>query len=246
MEINGIKIDGDNIIKAIEYNYPNGIIHPSVIKKNKIYNYLILFGIRISTCDTSMTDDMIGGVRLKKSFLGDDYWEVLLSDATTDPSPFWLQKPMPSAKSLGGTAWVKEGQYKFALSGDYYGYPSFRPTEPIPVYRWQPTQAQVNDALARKTTLGKEFELAKINGKVKLGTSPDTLIHRTWRTSGLVNESAGCQVFADNGALITLSNWAKLHIKLYKNNSFVYTLLSKEEFTKSNETSKFSYNIIKF
>jgi len=100
MEIGNIKLNGETIIKAIEYNYPNGIIHPSVIQKNKIYTYVILFGIRFATCDSSMPDDVIGAVRLKKRFIldGGDYWEILLSGGSTDPSPYYLENPMVDAK----------------------------------------------------------------------------------------------------------------------------------------------------
>lgn len=239
MEIDGIKIDGDSIVRAIEYTYPSGIIFPSAVKKNNVYLFTFLFGIRVSTCDTKMPDDIIGGVRLRKGFLGRNEWEIILSDATTDPSPYWLEKPMADAKSLGGTAWVKEGQYEYQLSS-YRDYPAFRPVYPIPVYRWSPTKSQINIAKSSGKSLSADFEMAKNNGQAKLSTSLDTLIHRTWRTSNLVNESAGCQVFANNGALITLAQWANIHIKSKYDPNFVYTLLSKDDFLAANK-NQFSF-----
>ena len=241
MDINGIELTGESIVRAIKYNYPKGIIHPDVIEKNKIYNYVILFGIRFATCDSSMPDDFIGAIRLRKRFLigGGDYWEILLSGASTDPSPYYLENAMIDAKYLGGTAWVHEGQYKYFLdSAGFKGEPAFRPFKPVKVYRWSPTDKEIKEARARKTPLSAEFEFAKMNGKVKISTSPDTLIHRSWGLNRYYKDSAGCQVFADNRTLRTLASWAKEHIKLYKENSFVYTLFNKDEFINANAESK--------
>ncbi len=240
MEINGIKLDGASIVRAIEYNYPKGMINPSAIEKNKIYNYVILFGIRFATCDTSIPDDAIGAIRLKKRFLiaGGDYWEILLSGASTDPSPYYLENAMVDAKYLGGTAWVHEGQYKYYLGGDFKGEPAFRPTKPMKVYRWSPSEEEIKQAKARKSPLSAEFEFAKLNGKVKISLSSDTLIHRSWGTNKYYRDSAGCQVFADNRSLRTLESWAKQHIKMYKENSFVYTLFSKSQFVDANVQNK--------
>lgn len=237
MKIGNVTLNGESIVKAIEYNYPKGIIHPSVIKKNKIYNYVILFGIRFATCDSGIPDDFIGAIRLKKRFLiaGGDYWEMLLSGASTDPSPYYLENPMVDAKYLGGTAWVVEGQYNYYLGGDFKGEPAFRPIKPMKVYRWSPSDQEIKQAKARKSPLSAEFEFAKMNGKVKISTSVDTLIHRSWGTSKYYKDSAGCQVFADNRTLRTLESWAKQHIKMYKENKFVYTLFTKSEFMNAND-----------
>lgn len=240
MKIENIPINGNTIAHAITYNYPppNGNINLNAIITNKWYNYLVLFGIRVTTCDTSMPDDLIGGIRLKKAFFGGifggDYWEICVSNGSTDPSPYWLTNPMSDAARYGGTAWVKEGQYLYRkrYSG-FKGYPAFEPINPIDVYRWKPTQTQVRDAKAKKLDLGSEFENAKIMGQVIESKSVDTLIHRTW-SNKLYMDSAGCQVFGDNDALVTLSNWAKQHKDIYKTNSFSYTLLTKEQFVTSN------------
>lgn len=131
---------------------------------------------------------------------------------------------------MGGTAWVAEGQYIYGLGPKYFGYPSFVPLKPVKVYRWKPTQAQIKDAKAKKIELSAEFEKAKEKGQIIIGTSDSVFIHRTWTPNSLYKDSAGCQVFANNGSLVTLTNWAIEHKNIYKKNSFSYTLLTKEDF----------------
>ena len=239
MKINGIELNGDAIVRAIKATYPNGKINLEAIEKNKLYNYLFLFGVRVATCNTSVPDDAIGGIRLQRGLLGYDYWETIYSEATTDPTPYWLLNPMSDAAKYGGTAWVIEGQWNYSLGGDFKGYPCFRPKEKISVYRWTPTKAQIADAKKNKTALSAEFELDKKSGKVKLGTSIDTLIHRSWTSTNLYKDSAGCQVFANNGALNKMYSWAKKHYSIYKTNDFVYTLLTKEQFSAANNLKEY-------
>lgn len=235
LEINGVKLTGDNVAKAIDYNYPNGLVNCAAIQKKNWYNYLVLFGIRVQTCDTSVPDDVIGGIRLKKGFLGYDYWEMIMVDATTDPTPSYLAKPMADAKSLGGTAWVVEGQYAYYHPKALFdGYPQFRPLKPVSVYRWNPTQKEVSDSLRKNIPLSAAFEQAKLDGKVKMSATDSVLIHRSWSRNKLSNDSAGCQVFADNGALLTISKWAVQHENIYKSNIFSYTLFTKEQFANEN------------
>jgi hypothetical protein len=241
MKIEKISINGDTIARAITQNYypPSGNINLNAIITNKWYNYLVLFGIRVSTCDTSMPDDLIGGIRLRKPFFGGifggDYWEICVSNGSTDPSPYWITNPLSDAARYGGTAWVKEGQYLYRKrNSGFEGYPAFEPINPINVYRWSPTKAQIQDAKAKKLDLSVEFEIAKNSGQIIESTSNDTLIHRTW-SNKLYKDSAGCQVFGDNDALITLSSWASQHRKIYKSNSFSYTLLTKDQFVNPNK-----------
>jgi hypothetical protein len=252
MKIENIPIDGQSVANAIMYNYPNGLVNLNSIKERKLYDYLILFGIRVSTCDTSMPDDLIGGIRLKKSFFGGlfggDYWDICVSNGSTDPSPYWLTNPMSDAAQYGGTAWVKEGQYVYRKRyGGFMGYPAFEPMLPINVYRWKPSQQQINDAKAKKVDLSSEFEIAKSMGQVIDSTSNDTLIHRTW-SNKLYKDSAGCQVFGDNDALITLSKWAQTSIELRYGNAFFYTLLTKDQFVNANTNLSMlsqAYNLFK-
>jgi hypothetical protein len=233
LDINGVKITGDNVAKAIDYNFPGGLVNCAAIKKNNWYNYLILFGIRVQTCDTSAPDDVIGGIRLRKGFFGYDSWEMIMVDATTDPTPSYLRTPMKDAKSLGGTAWVVEGQYAYYHPTNYFdGYPQFRPVNPVAVYRWNPTQKEINELTKKGIPLSSGFEQAKANGKVKIDATASVLIHRSWSNNKLSNDSAGCQVFADNGALLKIHQWALIHQKLYKSNVFAYNLFTKEQFAK--------------
>ena len=241
MKIDGkVKVNGDTVVKAIMSTYPNGRINLDAIAKNKLYDYLFLFGIRVATCNTGLPDDAIGGIRLKKNLLGNDYWEIIFSEATTDPTPYWLVNPMSDAAKAGGTAWVIEGQWNYGMGGNFKGHPSFRPKESISVYRWKPTQAQINDARKNRTPLSADFKKAKESGQVKIGKSIDTLIHRSWSSTSLFKDSAGCQVFANNGALNTMYSWAKKHISIYKKNDFVYTLLTKEQFLSANSLPEIS------
>jgi len=248
LEINKIKITGETIANAIDYNYPTGIINMAAIKKNKLYNYLVLWGVRVATCDTSMPDDAIGGIRLKKDFFGNDYWEIVFSEGTTDPTPYWLQNPMSDAKVYGGTAWVAEGQYLYSKGyGSFQGYPFFAPINPVKVYRWTPSASQIALAKKNKLALSNAFESAKSSNQVKISDTTTVLIHRSWSPKNLYKDSAGCQVFADNGALTKMTKWASEHIKIYGKNSFAYTLLTKEQFTMPNQGYTGSiFDLLKF
>ena len=250
MKIEGVEISGQRIANAIDYTYPNGIINLAAIKKNKLYNYLVLWGVRVATCDTSMPDDAIGGIRLKKDFFGTDYWEIIFSEGTTDPTPYWLQNPMSDAKAYGGTAWVAEGQYLYSKGyGSFQGYPFFAPINPVKVYRWTPSAKQISLSKNNQLALSNAFESMKDLGQVKISDSLSVLIHRSWSPKNLYKDSAGCQVFADNGALTKLTKWASEHIKIYGKNSFAYTLLTKEQFTMSNPsftTSNTIFDLLKF
>jgi hypothetical protein len=233
MFVEHIPIDGDTIAKAIMSTYPRGKINLDEIKKNKLYNYVVLFGIRLETCDSGLMDDAIGGIRLRKSLtpLVDDYWEIIKSNATTDPTPYWLINSIDAIPAKYGTAWTVEGQYGFYPAGNFKGYPSFRPVDPITVYRWKPSKAEIKSG----KPLSSFFEAAKARGEVKI-VAPTTsiLIHRSWGSSS--RNSAGCQVFSDNSALTRLYSWGLLHNKLFKT-PMIYTLLTKNQFVNANKNS---------
>jgi len=223
MNIENIEINGDTISNAIRKYYPNYI---NLVESQQLFNYVLIFGIRVATCDTGLPDDFLGAIRLEKSLVtGNPFWNYLLTNGTTDPSPEYLVKTIDKqARLAGGTAWVRDGQHiYYKLSGGYKGYPAFAPKDKVEVYRWMPKSP------------GEKFDISK----AKLSTSIDCFIHRSWSPSSqrLSYDSAGCQVFRNNDLLIDLAKWADLHIKMYKLNSFTYTLLTKDQFVKSNSIS---------
>jgi hypothetical protein len=227
--INGIDINATTLGNAYKRYYPNEY---NDVVNNKLIFYTLLFGIRTSTCDTSLPDDLIGAIRM-------NYFanmEVVVSDASTDPSPKNLKTLFDAeARAKGGTAWVKEGQHLYRYYGTnhptYKPLPSFYPIKPMTVYRWSPSQQDIQNWEKNKVPLSKRFEEAKRNGQAKISTSNDTMIHKTWSSDKLWADSAGCQVLRDKTVLKTLGDWASEHLKKKYTDIFTYTLFSAEEFT---------------
>lgn len=191
------------MVEAIRFYYPATI---NDIEKNKRYNYISLFGIRVDTCDTGKADDVIGCVWMNA--LG--VWCSLICAASTDPSPYYIDNPKTDAAKAGGTAWVKEGQYAYCLVNNWKGFSAFRPLQPIPVYR-MPS--------------GQGLDITK----AVLSTSNDTLIHRSWGSVVFKKDSAGCNILKNNQELEKIATMAREHIKKYKLNVFTYTLLTKQQ-----------------
>jgi hypothetical protein len=213
MTIEGVSVNGENVKKAIEKFYPETF---KTVEQNKLFGYFFLFGIRVSTCDTAVPDDIIGGIRFVPTLFGDGEFEIEVSDGTTDPSPYYMKNIFDSeARAKGGTAWMKEGQYLYRLYGDWKGYPAFAPVNATPVYRWMPR------------TPDEKFDPTK----ARLSDSVSCLIHRSWGKEKFYKDSAGCQVLKNNESLKVLEKWAKGHLRL-KNypRYFKYTLLTKEQF----------------
>jgi len=236
-KIEGITINSDSLIKCYKRFYPATY---SIIEKN-LFHYLHLFGIRISTCDTSLPDDLIGGFRVNRL----NFNESVLSAGSTDPSPKNLATLYDKeAIAKGGTAFVVEGQYEYkyiGLSKRWGGLPAFCPVSPVKSYRWSPTPESVN---AWKNGKGKPlselFETAVKNKKVKISTSTDVCIHRAGKDKKkLYGDSAGCQVLTDHDALSKLGVWANDHISKNYKNSFTYTLFTKEQFIQANKSTSF-------
>jgi hypothetical protein len=241
--IEGVPIVSSTVVNGIEFAYPNTL---KSIVDNKLYAYLTLFAIRISTCDTGQPDDWIGGIRLMPSATG-DYWQMELSHASVDPSPNYLRTTFDAqSKAKGGTAWFKEGKYPYYLIR-YQSYPAFAPTKNIPVWRWnQKTNGEYFSEFAYG---GQGGGVINSNGvEVETGNVAiqsdvtDTLIHRSWSriirddngniiSGKFTNDSAGCQVFENNSGLITLEKWAKEHLKKQNYpNTFMYCLINKNQF----------------
>lgn len=227
--INGFQVNATTLGNAYKRYYPDE--YNSVVK-NKLVYYMMLFGIRTSTCDTSLPDDLIGAIRM--NFFAN--MEAVVSDASTDPSPKNLKTLYDAeARAKGGTAWVKEGQHLYRYYGTnhprFKPLPSFYPIKPMTVYRWSPSKQDIDDYNKRRIPLSKKFEEAKINGQAKISTSTDTMIHKTWSSEKLWADSAGCQVLTDNTVLKTLGDWATAHLNKKYNDVFTYTLFTTEQFT---------------
>jgi hypothetical protein len=247
-KIEGIPVISSTIVQAIEYAYPGTL---TTIQNKKLYGYLTLFGIRVNTCDTGQPDDFVGGLRLMPSATG-DYWQIELSEASVDPSPKYMKTIYDAeAKAKGGTAWFKEGKYSYALTSKG-GYPAFRPTKKIPVWRWN--QKINGEYFSQFAYAGNGGGVLLQNGvEVETGNMAiqsdvtDTMIHRSWSRitrdnngniirGKFTNDSAGCQVFENNQGLITIDGWAKKHLKTQGYpNVFMYCLINKRQFYAANE-----------
>lgn len=236
-KIEGIEINSDTITNCYKKFYPATY----KIMQENLFHYLHLFGIRVSTCDTSIPDDIVGGLRV--SNLG--FNELVTSQASTDPSPKTLVKLHDAeAISKGGTAFMMPGQYDYYYNGTNHKkwrpFPSFCPAKPVRVYRWMPSKEAV---AAWKNGAGKPlselFESAVKSGLVKISTSSDTCIHRAWSSQKLYADSAGCQVLSDYNSLTKLGKFASDHIKKRYGNIFTYTLFTAEQFVQANRG--FSY-----
>ena len=103
--IDGIPINTKTIMNAYKYWYP--YTYEKILNDNK-FHYLYIFGIRVDTCDTSLPDDLIGGIRVNKL----NFLELIVSKASTEPSPKNLANLFDAeAIAKGGAAFVKEGEY---------------------------------------------------------------------------------------------------------------------------------------
>lgn len=246
--IDGVPINTETISNAYRSYYTNS--YNASIKNIK---FLQLFGIRVTTCDTSKPDDIMGGIRSSIGYTALNSLESVVFSASVDPSPLWLAKPFDAeAKSKGGTAWLKEGQHSF-----YYISPrgtkaswsngrtlcSFCPQKPVPAYRWTPNAYDIQLWRTNKKPLSEKFRddliLSQsrkfVNTPVKLSNSTDVCIHKSWGKQ-LYNDSAGCQI-VDVDELKnfgTVCKWASEHIGKGYANSIIYTLFTKEEFLLAN------------
>jgi len=230
--IDNIDINARTIENCYKMFYPSTY---ETIKQN-LFHYLNLWGIRVSSCDTSLPDDLVGGLRINNL----NFSEIVVSKASTDPSPYYLNKTINlDALQKGGTAFVAEGQYTYRYMGSKHGkfspLPSFCPTMPVKVYRWMPSaddKKRWNNG--KGVPLSSLFETAVKNKKVTISTSNDVCIHKTWAKDKLWNDSAGCQVLTDDKTLKTLGEWAIEHQKKKFGNIFTYTLFTKEQFLAAN------------
>jgi hypothetical protein len=253
--VEDIPINADTIVKAYKKYYSLQFENPS-------YKLLNLFGIRVSTSNVAQPDDFLGAIRLNSGYTTLDYYDFVICRASTEASPVWVSKPFDSeARRKGGTAFLREGQHLYEYISpknspsswsDGSRTCSFCPITPRPVYRWLPTQVEIN-AYRKGASISANFERDLIasrklnfkNSRVKLSDSTDTCIHRAWNLP-FTNDSAGCQVIHPNDVATsfrTICSWAKQHIDKKYPNTFVYTLFTKEQFLAANRTKKLGLGI---
>lgn len=260
LNIDGIEVNANTVVNAIKYYYPKTF---EFAEKNQAYNYLFLFGIRVSACDTSLPDDIIGAIRYAKSATGGGYYEGLISAATTDPSPYYQIPPVNKVNGKCPNATVKSPSGKVK---------SVR-TEPCTGNRYPNKCCSYFDSEARTkggtawVAVGQHIYKLYRNGQLFKGfpafspvdevevyrwypsyvgdvfseskalksTSTSCYIHRSWWSDKLFNDSAGCQVITDNNLLRKMKDWALAHNKNSNYPKFyTYTLLSKEQFVNAN------------
>lgn len=139
-----------------------------------------------------------------------------VAEGTTTPSVYYLQNPFEDAGASGGTAIMKQGQYKNAYSiGLHRGkYEALIQVKPVTVIRDNDRNSLLN--YFGKTTTG----LYGIN------------IHRS--TASMASQdkigydSAGCQVFRFREDFDEMMRLAKQSSYRYGNN-FTYTLIDERE-----------------
>lgn len=231
--VNGITISATTITNCYKEYYPETY---AIIQEN-LFDYLHLWGIRVSTCDTSIPDDLVGGLHVNNL----NFAEIVVSKASTEPSPKTIVKLHDQEAIMkGGAAFIKEGQYTYYYVGTghrkWKPLPAFCPTRPVTVWRWKPTQAEIKRWNGGKgVPISDLFESAVKTGLAKTSTSSDTCIHRAWSKEKLWADSAGCQVLTDDESLRTLGKWANAHINKKYKNIFTYTLFTAEQFVKANK-----------
>lgn len=251
-EIDGIPITAETIANTYSKYYPTQFAASSK------YNFVNLFGIRVSTSDTSKLDDFVGAIKLSSGYTSLDGYEMLVCKASTEPSPLYIAKPFDyESKTKGGAAFLKEGQHIYYFISPRSAKPSwsdygrncaFCPTNAVPVYRFKPTQNDINlyyqNKKSNKPSISKNFEknliyanTAKKNNNAVpfLSTSGDTCIHKAWSET-LYSDSAGCQVISpsDLPTFRNICNWAQQHLNKGYGNTFTYTLFTKQQFRTAN------------
>lgn len=239
--INNIPINSQTIKNCYERYYKDSTF--SLILDKNYFHYLHLFGIRVSTGDSSQPDDFLGGFRVTNL----NFFESVVGAASLEPSPQNLTRYFDAeAKAKGGAAFIREGQHTFRYMGRNFNkfapLPSFCPVvnnqiKGAKVYRFLPEQPLI-DAWRkdRKPPLSASFdaEYQKLKSgkpsRAKLSESTDVCIHKSWSKTNFVADSAGCSITPDSAMLTNLGNWADAHIKKKFGNIFTYTVFTKEQF----------------
>jgi hypothetical protein len=177
--VGGYEVTPTTIINAYKKYYPK--TWDTIASQNK-FHFLHLFGIRVSTDNPFVADDIVGGLRITNL----NYYEYAISRATTEPGTGALASLYDAeARARGGAAYMKEGQYIYKLlprrSARYFNptdksgwiftgkhkfekHAFFCPISPVSVYGWRP------DAVVRNSKKETEWLTTHtINGKIYKG-----------------------------------------------------------------------------
>ncbi|WP_103068866.1 hypothetical protein [Aquimarina sediminis] len=144
-----------------------------------------------------------------------DHWYITYYPITTDPSVFYLKKPLNSK----GTAILLEGQYKGVYKIDKHNnryYALCQRLGDVSVYRDNDKNGTL--ALQPETIQTGSFGI-NIHKGPKNGN---------WGTDNNPAYSAGCQVFADSRHFNEFMNTCKNGKKAF-GNKFTYTLLNEKD-----------------
>jgi hypothetical protein len=92
--IDNIPITAETIANTYRKYYPTQFASTSK------YNFVNLFGIRVSTADTSQLDDFLGAIKLSSGYSTMDTYEMVVCRASLEPAPMWISKPFDAEASL--------------------------------------------------------------------------------------------------------------------------------------------------
>lgn len=131
--------------------------------------------------------------------------------ATTSPSVYFLEKPI----AKGGTAILKQGQYKDSYSIGYHRgiYEALVQTKPVTVIRDDDRNAFINFLAPTTTGLyGINIHRASVKNNIQY----------------IGADSAGCQTFQNKSDFDDMMKLARKSRDLYGNN-FTYTLIDQKQ-----------------
>jgi hypothetical protein len=175
---------------------------------------LNIVGIRSRADSPDKFDDTIAIFYLLPSAA-----DLMLFAITTDPSPYYLKKPI---KGTPGTAILKEGQYK-----DVYKIATHKPSGgsghtavcqrlgEVTVWRDNTKDGTLNYVNPQTGMFGINIHKGPANGD--------------WDSKSL-NYSAGCQVFADLDDFALFMKRCNKEMADTEQNVFTYTLLNEKDF----------------
>lgn len=174
---------------------------------------LNLVGIRRKTLSPDKFDDTLALFHLIPGAS-----DLLLFPITTDPSPYYLRKPVTSK----GTAILKEAQYVNVYKITQHAPPSGNKHEAVCQRLGKVTVFRDNNKDGKLDLVNPEQGMFGIN----LHRGPK---NGNWESNN-PNYSAGCQVFADADDFALFMARCKKEREETKQNIFTYTLLNESDF----------------